>query len=217
MFDKFMQYQIVDPPDVVAWTFTNGVELGEEQVDGRGRPKNLSGFEFSVLRVALDKANGRVLLAKKKVVALRKEDDDTRAEMKARDENMEVDAETRGAFFLFLCERILINAFWSSRTGEHYRQSGADNLLEGLHEPYQGTKNCFGKSIGWFHLVSCTSRRNPACEPLCSYGHQRGSMEYSCWLGTRRMGRMGNLGLVSTFLQTCELDFICSEGSSFLY
>ena len=102
VFDKFMQYQIVDPPDVVAWTFMNGVEPGGEQVDSRGGMKNLSGFEFNVLRVALDKANGRVLLARKKVVALRKEDDDTRAEMKARDENMEVDAETRGAFFLFL-------------------------------------------------------------------------------------------------------------------
>ncbi len=96
MFDKFMQYQIVDPPDVVVWTFVNGVEVG--QFEERGGPMNLSAFEWDILRAALDKANGRVTLARKKVVALRREDDDARAKTKAGNENMEVDAEPKGDF-----------------------------------------------------------------------------------------------------------------------
>lgn len=96
MFDKFMQYQIVDPPDVVVWTFMNGVEVG--QFEERGGPMNLSAFEWDILRAALDKANGRVTLARKKVVTLRKEDDDARAKTKAGNENMEVDAEAKGDF-----------------------------------------------------------------------------------------------------------------------
>jgi len=96
VFDKFMQYQIVDPPDVVVWTFMNGVEVG--QFEERGGPMNLSAFEWDILRAALDKANGRVTLARKKVVALRREDDDARAKTKAGNENMEVDAEPKGDF-----------------------------------------------------------------------------------------------------------------------
>ncbi len=99
VFDKFMQYQIVDPTDVVAWTFVNGVGVG--QLAELGGPMNLSSFEWDILRGALDKANGRVTLARKKVVALRKEDDDARAKMKASDENMEVDAEPTGNLVLF--------------------------------------------------------------------------------------------------------------------
>ena len=94
VFDKFMQYQIVDPTDVVAWTFMNGVEVG--QLAEIGGPMNLSAFEWDLLRGALDKANGRVALARRKVAVLRKEDDDTRAKIKAGDENMEVDAEPKG-------------------------------------------------------------------------------------------------------------------------
>jgi nuclear cap-binding protein subunit 1 len=100
VFDKFMQYQIVDPTDVVAWTFMNGVEVG--QLAEIGGPMNLSAFEWDLLRGALDKANGRVALARRKVAVLRKEDDDTRAKIKAGDENMEVDAEPKGeSYFLW--------------------------------------------------------------------------------------------------------------------
>lgn len=102
VFDKFMQYQIVDPTDVVAWTFMNGVEVG--QLAEIGGPMNLSAFEWDLLRGALDKANGRVTLARRKVAVLRKEDDDARAKIKAGDENMEVDAEPKGEshFYIFL-------------------------------------------------------------------------------------------------------------------
>ncbi|KIM34800.1 hypothetical protein M413DRAFT_450056 [Hebeloma cylindrosporum] len=94
VFDKLMQYQIVDPTDVVAWTFMNGVAVG--QLAELGGPMNLSAFEWDLLRGALDKANGRVTIARRKVAALRKEDDDARARVKARaDETMEIDAEPK--------------------------------------------------------------------------------------------------------------------------
>jgi len=100
VFDKLMQYQIVDPTDVVAWTFMNGVAVG--QLAELGGPMNLSAFEWDLLRGALDKANGRVTSAKRKLAALRKEDDDARARVKARaDEPMDVDAEPKGLCVLF--------------------------------------------------------------------------------------------------------------------
>ncbi|KAI0260487.1 MIF4G like-domain-containing protein [Gloeopeniophorella convolvens] len=82
VFDKLMQYQIVEPADVVAWAFAN----------------RASGLEWDVLRGAVDKANGRVVVARRKVVALRKDEDDARAKANAGGNAdataMEVDAET---------------------------------------------------------------------------------------------------------------------------
>jgi nuclear cap-binding protein subunit 1 len=101
VFDKLMQYQIVDPTDVVAWTFINRAEI-RELSEGTG-PLSLSAFEWDLLKGALDKANGRVMIARRKVVALRKEDDDTRARVKASggaDENtMDVDAEVKAGLY----------------------------------------------------------------------------------------------------------------------
>ncbi|KAJ7179608.1 MIF4G like-domain-containing protein [Mycena filopes] len=97
VFDKLMQYQIVDPTDVVGWTFINRAEI-RELSEATG-PLSLSAFEWDLLKGALDKANGRVMIARRKVVALRKEDDDTRARDKASggaDGNaMDVDAEVK--------------------------------------------------------------------------------------------------------------------------
>ncbi|KAJ6567374.1 MIF4G like-domain-containing protein [Mycena vulgaris] len=81
VFDKLMQYQIVDPTDVVGWTFINRAEI-RELSEATG-PLSLSAFEWDLLKGALDKANGRVMIARRKVVALRKEEDDTRARVKA--------------------------------------------------------------------------------------------------------------------------------------
>jgi nuclear cap-binding protein subunit 1 len=76
VFDKMMQYQIVDPTDVVAWTFASG--LG----NGRGSLK-VDFTQWDLLKAALDKANGRVMIARKRVIALRKEEDDNRARANA--------------------------------------------------------------------------------------------------------------------------------------
>lgn len=97
VFDKLMQYQIVDPSDVVIWTFTN--VAGSEHPSGM-EPLSLSAFEWDLLKGALDKANGRVTIARRKVAALRKEEDDTRAKAKARGgvdvSSMEVDGDATG-------------------------------------------------------------------------------------------------------------------------
>ncbi|TFK74356.1 hypothetical protein BDN72DRAFT_886358 [Pluteus cervinus] len=91
VFDKLMQYQIVDPTDVVGWTFATGTGLGEAP-----HAMSLTALEWDLIKAALDKANGRVVTSRKKVTTLRKEDDDTRARAKANEANpMEVDPEGR--------------------------------------------------------------------------------------------------------------------------
>lgn len=97
MFDKLMQYQIVDPTDVVEWTFINGAGIGQSS-DMQG-PLSLNAFEWDLLKGALDKANGRVMIARRRVTALKKEDDDTRARVKASGADMEVDGETKPGMF----------------------------------------------------------------------------------------------------------------------
>lgn len=92
VFDKLMQYQIVDPADVVSWTFGSGLGNGEG-------PLKVDCQQWDLLKAALDKANGRVMIAKKKVVALRKEEDENRARANANGASngtsMEVDADTK--------------------------------------------------------------------------------------------------------------------------
>jgi nuclear cap-binding protein subunit 1 len=93
VFDKLMQYQIVDPTDVVGWTFINRAEI-KELSESTG-PLSLSAFEWDLLKGALDKANGRVMIARRKITTLRKEDDDTRAKAKADGNSMDVDADVK--------------------------------------------------------------------------------------------------------------------------
>lgn len=95
VFDKLMQYQIVDPTDVIAWTFGNSA--GDS-----GTGTNLlsvGAFEWDLIKGALDKANGRVMVARRKVAALRKEQDDSIARVKASGgadvASMEVDGEVK--------------------------------------------------------------------------------------------------------------------------
>ena len=77
IFDKLMQYQIVDPADVVSWAF-EGNGLGEGS-------SGLSTFQWEVMKSAVDKANGRVHKAQARVVQQTKADDDTRAAKHAAD------------------------------------------------------------------------------------------------------------------------------------
>lgn len=80
VFDKFMQYQIVDPTDCVRWVFTHAE----------------GGLDWVLLKGAIDKANGRVIVARKRLAALHKEEDEARARELATDTtNMEVDAEVK--------------------------------------------------------------------------------------------------------------------------
>lgn len=86
VFDKLMQYQVVDPSDVVSWAFEGG-GLGEK---GDG----LSTFQWELMRIALDKTNGRVSIAQRRVINQRKLDEEAMAKAKAKeaaDGGMDVD------------------------------------------------------------------------------------------------------------------------------
>ena len=107
IFDKLMQYQIVDPADVVSWAFEgNGLGLGLGLGVGGdgGRSEGLSTFQWEVMKSAVDKANGRVYKAQARVVQQTKADDDARAAKHAAEasatngDGMEVDvANVNGA------------------------------------------------------------------------------------------------------------------------
>jgi len=79
-FDKLLQYQFVEPSDVINWAFYS------KHAEGLGA------FEWEILKGALDKANGRVLIAKKKVALHRKEQDDALAKEIAQ-ESAEMDVD----------------------------------------------------------------------------------------------------------------------------
>ena len=95
VFDKLMQYQIVDPTDVVAWAFTKGTDDR-----AAGTQPYIGSLEWEIVQGALNKANGRVVIARRKVATLRKEDDEKAALAKVKSgAAMEVDAETKpGAY-----------------------------------------------------------------------------------------------------------------------
>ena len=86
VFDKLMQYQIADPSDVIAWAFTY------RGSDNEASKIAIDRFKWEAIEGALDKANGRVLISRRKVNALQKEQDDSRAKEMAIG-NMEVDAD----------------------------------------------------------------------------------------------------------------------------
>ena len=90
VFDKLMQYQIVDPTDVVAWSFNSGGSRCSS-----GTPL-CNVFQWEIVKAALGKANGRVMIARRRVAALRKEEDENAARAKASDgASMEVDADAK--------------------------------------------------------------------------------------------------------------------------
>lgn len=83
IFDKLMQYQIVGPADIVSWAFEGG-GLGE-------RTDGLDTFQWDLMKNAIDKSNGRVLIAQRRVVQQRKADEESRAAKQATSESMDVD------------------------------------------------------------------------------------------------------------------------------
>lgn len=90
VFDKLMQYQIVEPINVVIWAFAPR--------GGKGNATGLTTSEWQLVRASVNKAIGRVAISKKKLIVLRKEEDDMRARLKARTEGagMDVESEVRG-------------------------------------------------------------------------------------------------------------------------
>lgn len=157
VFDKLMQYQIVDPTDVVGWTFLNGSTIG--QPSELAAPLSLSAFEWDLMRGALDKANGRVMIARRKVTALRKEDDDTRARAKAsaNDNSMEVDADRPGEnfpisrFFLENSKQTIVNRRDACRG-----QSRPYHCSQGIHKSDSRTESCIVAHFGRIRFKSCS-------------------------------------------------------------
>ena len=86
VFDKLMQYQIADPSVVIAWTFTYRGSDNETSKIAIDR------FKREVIEGALVKANNCVLISRRKVNALQKEQDDSKAKEMTIG-NMEVDAD----------------------------------------------------------------------------------------------------------------------------
>jgi nuclear cap-binding protein subunit 1 len=81
VFDKLMQYQIIEPSDVIEYAFAAG--------DGEG----LSADRWVLVEAALNKANGRVVGAKRRVAALNKEEEDRRARAIANAGGMGMDVD----------------------------------------------------------------------------------------------------------------------------
>ena len=106
VFDKLMQYQIVDPTDVVSWSFGSGLGNGGGQLKVDHR-------QWDFLKAALDKANGRVMIAKRRVVALRKEEDENRARANANGASsgasMEVDTDVKPGTLTNPCRETQLN------------------------------------------------------------------------------------------------------------
>ena len=88
-----MQYQIVDPTDIIGWAFAPHAQGEDKDVT------RVDAFRWEIIEGALNKANGRVMISRRKVAALRKEEDDTRAREKAG-ENMEVDPDGNWVNFI---------------------------------------------------------------------------------------------------------------------
>jgi len=97
VFDKLMQYQIVDPTDIITWCF-DSTERKRGSEDISGAPGVLTFQEWDLVKAALDKAIGRVAIAQNRVQVLRKEDEDAKAKFKAGhvhlddDDGLEVDS-----------------------------------------------------------------------------------------------------------------------------
>ena len=170
VFDKFMQYQIVDPSDVVVWTFGR---RDEGPGDGEGG-RFLSGWEWELVKGALDKANGRVASARRKVVALRKEEDDTRAREKAgfgvvvdvgmgMGGTMEVDGDAAAVKTGQSCFSILfgqlMECFGYRRS--RCRKPRAHDGSQGIRDVDKGAEDGAFACFGWVHLLF----GGPRCEP----------------------------------------------------
>jgi nuclear cap-binding protein subunit 1 len=78
VFDKLMQYQIVDPSDIIDWSFH-----GFAKASGRNDLGSIGVRQWDVLKPALDKAIGRVAIAQQRVQTLQKEEEDAKAKATA--------------------------------------------------------------------------------------------------------------------------------------
>lgn len=73
--DKYIQYGVLEGPDIVEWTFAPEETLGSSQVaDGW-----TDGWKWEILRMTLDKFVGRVVAVRRRVRLVEREDEAARA------------------------------------------------------------------------------------------------------------------------------------------
>ena len=86
----------MDPTDVASWAFRSGLgnSKGPSKVDYR---------QWDLLKATLDRANGRVMIAERRVIALKKEEDENCARANTNRANnrasMEVGADAKPGMF----------------------------------------------------------------------------------------------------------------------
>jgi nuclear cap-binding protein subunit 1 len=145
-----------------------------------------------ILRAVLDKANGRVTLARKKVIALRKEDDDARAKTKAGDENMEVGAEPKGELLnytslSFIGIWLMLSILQNQRV-QHLtiRLWQLATSLKAYTNLTREQKTVLARTLDGFISRLTPAARTPHANPHArrSYSRLRRSMVPSCKLGT---------------------------------
>jgi len=186
VFDKLMQYQIVDPTDVVSWAFGGGLGNG----DG---PLKVNYRQWDLLKGAVDKANGRVMIARKKVIALRKEEDENRARANAdgatNGTSMEVDADAKPDDHVESPALTTAVKAFNSLTRE--QKSVLSRALDGFAAclvplPSEPNKNEFAREViqenVWHNRINWGAEEWNAWETWGWYRHFCGS--YSAYLRT---------------------------------
>ena len=197
VFDKFMQYQIVDPTDIVRWAFVH-----QQRGDG---------LDWDVLKAAIDKANGRVVVARKRVAALRKEEDDSRARAKAGDSTaMEVDAEAKQGPSVSVSSRPLNRTAQLTCVCRAGARRDAGGGLAGAGHRAQGVRVAHARAKVDAVAGARGLRREPAlphrraAEPVRERGHHGEGVAQPRELGRRPVEGVDDVGAVQAFLQNGE-------------
>ena len=82
--DKLMQYGIVGGEDVVRWVFSTGSwGVGAEAGEGKDGEEWMAGQKWDLLRMGVDKVNGRVVGVRRKIVQLEAEEEERRGGRRA--------------------------------------------------------------------------------------------------------------------------------------
>ncbi|KAF9268370.1 hypothetical protein L218DRAFT_977625 [Marasmius fiardii PR-910] len=185
VLDKLMQYQIVDPVDVVGWVFDRTGELA-----GDGTTSGTIGtFEWGLIKGAMDKANGRVTTARRRLAMLRKEDDENKARIAAKAGDMDVEMDgnqgvCEEAFFWFL--RVLIEKFVENETTTTIENPALVSALKAFSSLTKEQKGTLAKALEGFVGCLSPSATSEAAEVVLTEEAWRnrsnwGKEEWSIW------------------------------------
>ncbi|KAL7412966.1 MIF4G like-domain-containing protein [Mrakia frigida] len=95
--DKLMQYGIVGGEDVVRWVFSTGSwGVGAEAGEGKDGEEWMAGQKWDLLRMGVDKVNGRVVGVRRKIVMLEAEEEERKGGRRAAATGMGMDEDGNG-------------------------------------------------------------------------------------------------------------------------